>query len=764
MATGGAEITITGTSPSGAERTDLYWGDPLAGGAWFGRVFGAQVDWQFTTEVPLSRVGSQQVYARVAMTAGGYHVPPPLAVTVADPAASLVAEYGPAILCVGGRYGDTHLNLSDAVVTQWSDVSGNARHLVPCVDGHGPERVTHGIDSAVSCRKSVDTQAALEVPTAVTSGVSQLTMIVVARTLQAAADVSNVWYAQDSGTDDFRLNRVISTHRIYASVGPSRFVSWEYSPYPASGEETLEVLVLRFDGTFIDADPDTQNYGRLRLWRNWVEQSPTSTGSSAVLSDIPEATRCVLGANTDDYDELAQSDYYLFCVIHDALDPSVIEGDLRERVRQLVKWTSTRTRTITGADVYTGNALSVGGFATTLWTDVGNAVQYAAWYETAGYYAALGKRALGSEAWTTHVTDVANTTDAHNNLCVWTCGGIPHLSIGGHNEPHVWLQGASVGDIELDAEDVLSTPIVVDGPESSCTYAQAYHQPDGDVHIVFRNGASGNGNTHWYRQDAASGEFSRIHTSSPWYYGADGSEQPSSAYLFAPWRDPDTGRVHAFWMLNDTTEGETLGERHDVLYAYSDDWVTWHTSDGSSYSLPITKATAELAQAVPVHQGMSVVTCSACVADDGRPIAAYMCDLENDGKTQFYVTHKTSTGWQTHCVTSWVSEWRQNEDEGTVHAGFARIFKRGGAYILIFRTEEVLGGLGGFWAMRCEVETLDDWSDPYPVTLTPVYTAPVPVPDAMQLEYGGPIEWISVPTGAGAYDGTVDQITRYYPE
>lgn len=241
--------------------------------------------------------------------------------------------------------------------------------------------------------------------------------------------------------------------------------------------------------------------------------------------------------------------------------------------------------------------------------------QYVSFYDPEGFVT-LGKRELGSDHWTLRRSQYkGNVKDGHNVISIGVDGeGYLHASFDHHGHPLHYARSIAPGSLELGPLEPMTGR-----DEQDVTYPEFYTLPNGDMLFAYRSGASGRGNLVLNRYDAKTRNWERVHD-----VLIDG-EGARNAYwqLFA---DPE-GTIHLSWVWRETWLVET---NHDLCYARSKDGgKTWQRSDGSSYQLPITLATAEKAWEIP--QNSELINQTSMTADaDGNPfIATYWRDQDS---------------------------------------------------------------------------------------------------------------------------------------
>lgn len=259
-----------------------------------------------------------------------------------------------------------------------------------------------------------------------------------------------------------------------------------------------------------------------------------------------------------------------------------------------------------------------------------NGVQYAAWYDSTGRVI-LAKREVNSEEWSYRRTDLTgNVADAHNSISIIVDGdGYLHVAWNHHNSPLQYRRSVSPGSM------VLTSNLSMTGSEEGdVTYPEFFRMPSGDLIFMYRSGASGGGNLVLNRYTIKTQTWERIHT-----ILIDGEEQRNAYWQACV---DAQGTIHLSWVWRESPD---VARNHDLCYARSrDGGVTWERSDGTTYSLPITAASAEYAFRIP--QGSELINQTSMYADDlGRPyIATYWADDNN--VPQYQLVYHDGKAWK----------------------------------------------------------------------------------------------------------------------
>lgn len=188
-------------------------------------------------------------------------------------------------------------------------------------------------------------------------------------------------------------------------------------------------------------------------------------------------------------------------------------------------------------------------------------------------------------------TLTVNPRDGHRNTVVGVspADGRLHLSWDHHCNPLRY--GASRAGFltsppaAMTAADFEPPRPLLPGSEleSMATYPRFLNNPGGALHFIYRQGASGGGDTYVYRYAAESHAWTRVGTTH--LFSRRGSYAPwensrtRNAYLNDTLFDAQ-GRLHVTWCYRES--GATWASNHDLHYAYSDDGgATWRNNAGA---------------------------------------------------------------------------------------------------------------------------------------------------------------------------------------
>ena len=250
-------------------------------------------------------------------------------------------------------------------------------------------------------------------------------------------------------------------------------------------------------------------------------------------------------------------------------------------------------------------------------------------------------RDVNGAPWSYHKVPSWLGWDAHNRVEVaFDKDGYIHLSGNLHGNKLVYFRSSSPYDPRtLEQIDVLVDPAV----EQKMTYPEFFKGPQGNLHLKYRDGSSGNGRWYYLRWDTDTKSWSHLHET----VLLDG-EDIRGIYPFGPVIGPD-GYAH---MTITWRETPIASSNHDLSYARSRDLVNWETSDGKPISLPIRLATGEIIDPIPEHGGLLNGRHPIGFDAQNRVLVTYQKYDEND-LSQVYIARRDAGGWTVKRVSSW---------------------------------------------------------------------------------------------------------------
>lgn len=310
--------------------------------------------------------------------------------------------------------------------------------------------------------------------------------------------------------------------------------------------------------------------------------------------------------------------------------------------------------------------------------------QFVTWYGRHQYDSAaafnntiwIGRRTLGSSEWEVfrHPTFTANTiTDGHDVISYGIDGdGYMHVSWGMHGDAFHYSRSSA--PVTGSAPIVLGPDTTMTGRENTVTYPQFLKLPDGDLLFLFREVASGNGDTFLNRYDTATRSWDNVHRSEntqlPFIKGT-GWTPNYNAYPNMPQLGGDGDDLLLTWCwryepVGGDSPANENGYQTNNNFAFgrsTDAGLTWERHDGTAYALPISRdgesgdpATAA-EHIVTIPEGSSLINqASMCLDSAGIPVVASWWAPEatsGNHRRQYMVAFRHDNGtWQTRAVSN----------------------------------------------------------------------------------------------------------------
>jgi BNR repeat-containing family member len=282
-------------------------------------------------------------------------------------------------------------------------------------------------------------------------------------------------------------------------------------------------------------------------------------------------------------------------------------------------------------DAWAANSVNAAIFRNDPITTTGNR-QFVAYYDAEGRVI-VAARTLGQADWQQTVTPFkGNVKDAHNAISLIADGeGYLHLSWDHHGHPLRYAKSQTPARPDFKAPSVMTGQT-----ETNVTYPQFFQLPSGDLLFFYRDGASGRGNLVLNRYECKTRTWTQLHTN------LISGENVRNAYWQAA--VGEDGSVHVSWVWRETGDVAT---NHDLCYAVSrDEGLTWSTSDGTPYTLPMTAKSAEIASEIPQKHELINQT-SMCTDGEGRPIIATYFRPEGSTVPQYFIVRHDGAAWTT---------------------------------------------------------------------------------------------------------------------
>ncbi|NUM54667.1 MAG: BNR-4 repeat-containing protein [Candidatus Hydrogenedentes bacterium] len=269
--------------------------------------------------------------------------------------------------------------------------------------------------------------------------------------------------------------------------------------------------------------------------------------------------------------------------------------------------------------------------------------QYVAYFD-ANRQLTVASRTLDSRIWSFTRLDEHVQWDSHNGIvmAIDSAGNL-HLAGNMHVAPLKYFRSEQPGD----ATTLTRVPSMIGANEDRVTYPEFLRGPGEKLVFTYRDGSSGGGNQIYNAFDAVSQRWNRL-MDTPLTDG----ERQRNAYFVGPVTGPD-GYYHVCWVWRDTPDCTT---NHDLSYARSKDLVHWERSDGTPYQLPITLATSEIVDPIPVNGGV-INGCTQIGFDAARSAVVAYHKFDANGNTQIYNARVENGKWQVRQLTTWEYRW-----------------------------------------------------------------------------------------------------------
>ncbi|WP_231729773.1 BNR repeat-containing protein [Pedobacter sp. Leaf176] len=262
--------------------------------------------------------------------------------------------------------------------------------------------------------------------------------------------------------------------------------------------------------------------------------------------------------------------------------------------------------------------------------------QYAAYYDVE-QFVVLAKRKTGGKTWQIRKTQYrGDATDAHKSISIIVDGsGFIHVAWGQHNNGLNYAKGIAAGSLQLGEKLAM-----VSEKENKVSYPEFYKLPAGDLLFFYRDGGSGNGNLMINRYSVKSKSWMRVQS------GLIDGEGKRNAY----WQVAidKSGTLHLSWVWRESPD---VASNHDLCYAKSlDGGLTWQTSSGEKYNLPIIESNAEYALKIPQKSELINQTSMYADANGNVFIASYWSDIHNP-IPQYRIVFNDGDGWKVNTLS-----------------------------------------------------------------------------------------------------------------
>lgn len=271
--------------------------------------------------------------------------------------------------------------------------------------------------------------------------------------------------------------------------------------------------------------------------------------------------------------------------------------------------------------------------------------QFAAFYDE-NRALTVASRTLDSSTWKLVRLPTSVGWDSHNGIVMAIDGaGFIHVAGNMHSSPLMYFRTSVAFDIDTFERQ---TAMIGGTTEEKCTYPQFFKDKSGQLIFMYRSGESGNGN-HIFNVYSTSTKTWRRLLDQPLTDG----ETLRNAYPVGPIQGPDDF-WHLVWVWRESPDAAS---NHDLSYAKTADLVNWQTGKGTALKLPITFATSDVVDPVPVNQGM--INNNTKIGFDAlkRPVIAYH-KFDQAGNTQLYNARLENGQWKSYVTSDWKYAWK----------------------------------------------------------------------------------------------------------
>lgn len=290
-----------------------------------------------------------------------------------------------------------------------------------------------------------------------------------------------------------------------------------------------------------------------------------------------------------------------------------------------------KVKVIPVAEAWAGNTINTAVFRKNAIATYKN-TQFIAFYNSEGNMV-LGKRKLNSSNWTLETTKYkGNIKDAHNIISIMVDGkGFLHAAWDHHNNKLHYAKSVSPGSLTLGDQIKM-----VGLQEGKVSYPEFYNLSKQTLLFFYRDGGSGNGDLVMNSYNVKTKEWTRLQNN------LISGEGKRNAY----WQAcvDKFGYIHISWVWRESPD---VASNHDMAYACSKDGgLTWETSKGVKYNLPITASTAEYAVKIPQKHELINQTSMAC-DEEGNPFIATYWRESDSAIPQYHLIYNTNNAWKT---------------------------------------------------------------------------------------------------------------------
>jgi hypothetical protein len=274
----------------------------------------------------------------------------------------------------------------------------------------------------------------------------------------------------------------------------------------------------------------------------------------------------------------------------------------------------------------------------------------------------IGRRTVGSNIWEVFRTTLApnNINDGHDVVSFGIDGnGYMHLSWGMHGNSFLYTKSTSsvIGNQPI----AFGPTNTMTGAENNVTYPQFLTMPNGDLLFIFREGASGSGDTFINRYDHVTQTWTNQQYNGgqkPFIKGTGWPVVDYNCYPNMPCLDTN-GNLSFIWVWRNDPAYQS---NHDFSFAKSTNGgVAWLRYDGTPYALPISatgengdpNTTAE--RVLTISTNSSIINqAGMCLDQSGNPVVATWWapgTPTNNYRRQYMVIFRSTNSWAVRQVS-----------------------------------------------------------------------------------------------------------------
>lgn len=270
----------------------------------------------------------------------------------------------------------------------------------------------------------------------------------------------------------------------------------------------------------------------------------------------------------------------------------------------------------------------------------------------------VGKRILDG-AWTLYDTGIDIAGDDNHDVCAIGVdpNGFVHVAYDMHSEALAYRR-SNVSIVSWTGT-MTNTLSMLGTNESSVTYPTFVNDPAGNLYFIFRDGVSGNGDLFLYKY---------THASTTWTGASgttagkviDGKTSSLSPYWEHPCFDANFGSggfLHLAWHWRDTG----VSGNQDKCYAKWDG-TNWTKADGTSQTIPITAANAEVVDDLAENTGLTSFN-SLYSDSDGNPHIVY---AKTNTNRYLYHAYHDGASWTITQLTTTANPDRGDNYDGDI--------------------------------------------------------------------------------------------------